>query len=147
MELYTVGYGAIKHIADLATVVKSRNLQLIDVRLSPRSRNPVWAGKNVAEVFGDHYTHIQDWGNLNYRGGPIKIKNIDQGHTALLNALKGRDGAVLMCMCASHGKCHRTTVSDWLCRQHAACPTHWTGSDVEAIARQIRGDATQMTLW
>lgn len=89
---------------------------LIDIRYRPFSRNAVWNKKNLQELFGDNYLHLEAWGNINYRGGPIEIADFDKGLKVVLHELENRP-VVLMCVCREFERCHRSVLADKLHRQ------------------------------
>jgi uncharacterized protein (DUF488 family) len=109
--LYTLGYqgSKIEHVAEY-----TRRLEavLFDVRLSPRSRNPVWSKKRLTERFGDQYRHLGELGNINYRGdGPIQLRDEEAGMEELREALQDRP-VILLCGCWDLEECHRKVIAE-----------------------------------
>jgi uncharacterized protein (DUF488 family) len=110
-KIHTFGYSG-HDPSDLARRLEETGATLIDIRYSPRSRNPVWSRKRLEEAFGERYVHCPELGNRNYRnGGPVEIADYEAGR----DLLKGIPGPVLlMCACKDPKVCHRTVVAEQL---------------------------------
>ena len=67
--VFTTGYGG-KKPDDIMDILVEANAILFDIRFSPRSRNPVWSGKQMKAFFGDRYQHVNALGNKNFKSGP-----------------------------------------------------------------------------
>jgi uncharacterized protein (DUF488 family) len=112
-KVYSIGYSGTA-FDDLIRFVRARNLLLVDVRLKPVSRfQPHWNKGSLAYALGDNYHWLPELGNLNYKGGPVALKNEQVGMDILRNLLGVRNVAVL-CACADYTRCHRTTVTEAL---------------------------------
>ena len=107
--LYSAGYQRLDQSAFVA-FVQRENLVVADLRLKPVSRNFEWNKNAMATLLGDHYVWIEELGNLNYRGGPIVLKDEAMG-LAKLWALLRRQSVVVLCVCADPAICHRTVVT------------------------------------
>jgi len=111
-QVYTIGYSGrkpeeVKQIAcDLGAV-------LFDIRFSPRSRIPQWAGSNVKALVGaGNYLHMKALGNANYKvDGPIAILDYNAGRLAIEQSTRP---VILMCACTHYATCHRATVANML---------------------------------
>lgn len=132
-SVYTIGYSD-RTPQELKAIVDGLGAQLVDVRFSPASRLPQWSGKRLRELFGERYTHLRQFGNVNYKnGGPIQLVDYESGRV-LLDVMDRP--VVLMCVCANPGVCHRT---------HIARRLRLDGFEVEEIAaRGVR--STQLEL-
>lgn len=112
-KVYGIGYS--KRTQDeIKKLALTLDATVFDVRFSPRSRNPVWSGKRLAEALGDRYEHVRDFGNRNFKGGPIDLVNFAGGLQRVLDSPKP---VILMCVCGDPKKCHRTTVGKLLAAQ------------------------------
>jgi len=126
MIVYTLGYSGwtVEQIAD---ELERRDALLVDVRMSPRSRNPAYSGKRLAERFGERYMHIREFGNRNYRGGPIELADPEVGKLKLWAALVDsyRFSCILMCACSDVEVCHRKVVAEFLQARWGADIVHF----------------------
>ena len=105
--IYTMGYSGRK-LKDIEQFAERLDVVIFDIRYSPRSRNPEFSGKRLAEVLGERYRHIRDFGNRNYKGGPIELVDFDAG----LHLIEQEQRAViLMCVCGDPAICHRTVIA------------------------------------
>ncbi len=129
--IVSLGYTGLK-IGSLTRLALSRDLLVVDVRLSPRSRVPVWSQNNLAGVLGKRYVHLPELGNLNFKGGPIQIKDLKAGVRKLRAALEGHRGAILLCVCEQHATCHRRVVFETLETTGEFEMQILTGSDLAA---------------
>jgi uncharacterized protein (DUF488 family) len=111
-NIYTAGYNAWSFYEFKAKTEELGKILVVDVRYSPKSFNPFWSKKNLKKYFGEHYIHIKNLGNVNYRNGkPIKIYNLDKGCKQLLNSLgKDYDDCLLLCACEDVEECHRKVI-------------------------------------
>ena len=114
--VFSVGYTGFPY-EDLLRQVRDRRLLLVDVRLKPVSRwHPRWAKASLADALGDSYAWVPELGNLNYKGGPVALQDVNAGLTKVRTWLEDRDVA-LLCTCPDPATCHRTTVTDLLKRE------------------------------
>lgn len=109
-RVYTLGYSGRKMPA-LQELVEKLGAVIFDIRFSPRSRAPVWSGKNFQTTFGARYRHVKDFGNEAYKTGGIKLVDYEAGKAAI--EAMGRP-VVLMCACKNPAICHRTTIAERL---------------------------------
>lgn len=111
--IYTFGYQG-QQLETLQAHVEHLNAVLLDIRFSPRSRNPIWSRKRLQQVFGGSYLHLPDLGNVNYRNGrAIQINNLNLGGAKVAAMMKAAP-VVLLCVCANVHTCHRKVVADAL---------------------------------
>ena len=130
-RVYGVGYSK-KQPADILRLAMQLDAIVFDVRLSPRSRRPEWSRKRLTEALGDRYQHVPEFGNINYKGGPIEIKDFTAG---LAQVRASGKPVILMCVCGDPAKCHRTMVGRLL-RQYAI---EYTELDDPKLRRTAEG--------
>ena len=106
-KVYTFGYGG-RNLADLLHLVWQLDAVVFDVRYSPRSRNPQWGRDRLKTALNQRYRHVREFGNVNYKGGPIHIVDYEAGKQRIADS--DRD-VILMCVCKDPGICHRTTIA------------------------------------
>jgi len=128
MTIYTLGYSGWS-ADDVASLLDRLDAVLVDVRMSPRSRNPAFSGRRLAERLGDRYRHVRGLGNTNYRGGEIVLHDWDGGLKELQALTSGGRAVVLMCACADVNVCHRKVVAERLAELWSAEVVHLTPAD------------------
>jgi uncharacterized protein (DUF488 family) len=107
LKVYGIGYSgkdpeAVRRIAEALDAV------VFDIRFSPRSRDPRWAGRNVAAALGaGRYEHVRALGNRNYKGGPVELVDFEAGLRRIFDSERP---VILMCVCRDPATCHRTVV-------------------------------------
>lgn len=111
-KVFTIGYSGRKP-QELKQICENLDAVIFDIRFSPRSRVAHWSGKRLGELLGDRYLHVKALGNVNYKGGPIKIMNYKEGR-ARIEANK--KPVILMCACSSekYHTCHRRNIAEML---------------------------------
>lgn len=109
-RVYTIGYGGRKP-SEIKQIAEALDAIVFDIRFSPRSRNPQWAGKNVKALLGDRYHHVREFGNRNYKGGAIELVDFDAGRGLIEDSSRP---VILMCVCKDPACCHRTTIAEQL---------------------------------
>jgi len=109
-QLYTLGYSGWKLDA-LVTKVQDLDAALMDIRYSPNSRQPQWRMRELAAFFGARYVHVPALGNINYRGGAMKISDYAAGRRIAQRYLAEGHNVVLLCVCAQVAQCHRLYVA------------------------------------
>ena len=110
-QVYTIGYSG-RSTEDMKAIIEDLDASLFDIRFSPFSRNPAWAGRNLRSVFGFRYFHVKNLGNANYKGdGPISILDYNAGRLAIEKSARP---VILMCACGHYATCHRATVARML---------------------------------
>ncbi len=113
MKIYTLGYSGWRPEAVRAQA-ETLDAVVVDVRWSPRSRNPQWTRKRLTELLGARYRHVKAFGNLNYKGGPIKLANPEAGLAEIRPILEAGQPVILMCVCKEVERCHRQDVAAYL---------------------------------
>lgn len=117
MTIYTLGYSGWK-IDAVARLLDRLGALLVDVRLSPRSRNPDFSGLRLYEQFGDRYLHVREFGNVNYRQAdvPVKLADFERGLWRLSEKMQetGVGDVILLCACRDLSVCHRKVVAERL---------------------------------
>jgi uncharacterized protein (DUF488 family) len=111
--IYTAGYAAPGWTPEgLRAEAVRLGALVVDVRLFPRSQRAGWAGAALEPVLGEHYVHVPELGNRNYRsrGGPIQIAD-PQGGVARVAPLLVERSVILLCRCPQVETCHRRIVA------------------------------------
>jgi uncharacterized protein (DUF488 family) len=81
--LYTLGYSGWTP-QDIQTEAQARNAVVCDIRYSPASRHPQWSKRQLSQLLGARYHHVQALGNRNYKnGGPIELADYEAGKQAI----------------------------------------------------------------
>lgn len=132
-QLYTVGYQSIK-LPALKQWIENKGAWLIDVRFSPRARDPQWRQSNLENVFGFRYQWVQALGNRNFKGGPTDLVDVQTGIRIVSQLLKTAD-VVLMCACWSWSKCHRREVADAIVQAVGGTVYHLQPADLPKIEK------------
>jgi hypothetical protein len=123
--LYTYGYTGTSPLA-LKELAQQLDAVVLDIRLSPRSRNPEWTKARLSGLLGARYEHLQAWGNVNYKnGGPVVFKDVLAGVQRLRERLSAGP-VILLCACTHVANCHRLDAA-----QHAQMV--WPDLDVVHI--------------
>lgn len=119
MKIITIGYSG-RTATQIADIIRETGGAILDIRLSAKSRRAEWSKKRLKELLGESYFHLWEWGNLNYKGGPIEIADFPAGLMAL-EAIEAEaiadnwDGPIfLMCVCSDANTCHRRVVGEML---------------------------------
>jgi len=104
----------------LDRLMQGDRAHLVDIRLSARSRIPVFNEAALKARFAGRYMHLPELGNVNYKNGqPIQIADPDRGISRLMNGIDQGYTIVLMCGCKQYELCHRSVVVDLLKRAMA----------------------------
>ena len=104
--IYGLGYSGRK-LDDLVRLADELDALVVDVRFSPRSRNPEWSKKSLTSALGSSYHHLNDFGNRDFKGDGIDIVNYERGKAWLETT---RKNIILMCVCKNPTTCHRSTL-------------------------------------
>lgn len=113
--IYTLGYQRWTPAALQATCA-DLGAALLDIRYSPRSQRPEWAGEALAQMLGATYTHCGALGNRNYKGGGIELAAPTKALPFVRNMLASQP-VILLCVCADYRSCHRTVAATWLAQR------------------------------
>ena len=127
---------------------------LVDVRMVPRSRAPIWNSGVLARRLNDpsagsgqgRYVWIRELGNRNYKGTVDQIAKSPTSPPANsmreLLALSPAEGTatgkavVLLCGCPDVNQCHRKLLADWLAKLWKAEVVHLTRPDNQISSGQ-----------
>lgn len=138
--IYTLGYTGVK-VDKLHVWAQAHHATIVDVRISPRSRNPVWNKGRLSEALGATYVHLPELGNVNYKGGPIQLKAPQVG-TQKAQMLLQKGAILLMCVCKDWETCHRNTAAALLSEASGQEIHHLTVEEINSY-----GDPEQPTLF
>jgi len=135
MTIYTLGYSGWK-IEEIQAQLDRLGAVLVDVRMVPRSRAPIWNGSTFRKRLGDRYIWLKEFGNRNYKGTfeQIEIADFPAGETRLRKFL-AKDAVfkaiVLLCGCKDVNICHRKVLAQRLAQTWQAAVVHLTRPDNE----------------
>jgi uncharacterized protein (DUF488 family) len=122
--LYTLGYSGWTP-QDIQTEAQARNAVVCDIRYSPASRHPQWSKRQLSQLLGARYHHVQALGNRNYKnGGPIELADYEAGKQAIAEILATGRSVILMCACKDVATCHRRTAAEQLAADLGVPITH-----------------------
>ena len=117
MKLFTYGYGS-SQVAKTIDHLKAAGVRhVVDVRYNPTSRDPDYRQKrlrNLLEYAGLTYSHLQELGNVNYKGGPVALSDPRSGIPKLQALIESEEGVCILCVCRRPEGCHRRTITDTL---------------------------------
>lgn len=139
--LYDIGYSGID-FNRFARLVTALDAVVLDIRYQPRSRAPQWNNIVMARRLLERYIHLQELGNVNYKGGPILISNMKKGLEALRYYLENNP-VILLCACAQRNSCHRLMVVEAFEARSGVQSVPLNQREIE----RILGDATQLDLF
>jgi len=117
MKLYTYGYGSSPLVRTIDHLKGAGVRHVVDVRYSPTSRDPDYRQKrlrNLLEYAGLTYSHLQELGNVNYKGGPVALSDPRSGIPKLQALIESEEGVCILCVCRRPEGCHRRTITDTL---------------------------------
>src|SRR5215467_13968699 len=110
--LYTLGYSGWTP-QSIQAEAQARNAVVCDIRYSPASRHPQWRQRQLSQLLGARYQHVQALGNRNYKsGGPIELADDEAGKQAIAELLPTGQSVILMCACKDLTACHRRTAAE-----------------------------------
>jgi len=133
-QLYTVGYQNVRQQESLRRWIEEHKAWLIDVRFSPRARDPQWRQKHLEDVFGFRYQWVQALGNKNFKGGPTDLADVQTGVRVVSQLLK-TGPVVLMCACWSWTTCHRREAADAIIEAVGGNVIHLQPADLPKIEK------------
>lgn len=105
--IYTYGYSG-RAPEQLDQLAAALNATVFDIRFSPRSRNAAWSGKRLQARLQTRYRHVVEFGNVNYKGGPIHIVDYETGKSLIAHS---ENPVILICVCRDPAICHRTHIA------------------------------------
>jgi uncharacterized protein (DUF488 family) len=122
--LYTLGYSGWTPQA-IQETAQAHNAVVCDIRYSPASRHPQWRKRQLSQLLGARYQHVQALGNRNYKsGGPIELADYEAGKQVIAEILATGQSVILMCACKDRATCHRRTAAEQLAADLGATITH-----------------------
>ena len=124
--LYTLGYSGWTPQA-IQMEAQARNAVVCDIRYSPMSRHPQWNRRQLVQLLGGRYQHVQALGNRNYKnGGPIELTDYEVGKQVIAEILVTGQSVILLCVCRDVATCHRRTAAEQLAADLGETITHLT---------------------
>jgi hypothetical protein len=114
-RVYPVGYSAGGSSEYIAGLMAQPAMLLIDSRLKPYSWREEWKQEALQVKYGERYRVAGKFlGNLNYRGGEIKIADLATGLKGLQRYLDEGYDLVILCECCNWSTCHRKVIIEAL---------------------------------
>lgn len=121
-SLHTFGYSG-RSPDELQDLAERLDALVVDIRFSPRSRNPDWSGGRLRKRLGGRYHHLPALGNRNYQGGPIAFADLEAGVAAAGDLLEQR-AVILLCVCGELRRCHRLLAAEAIAAQYGVLIKH-----------------------
>lgn len=119
---YTAGYQGLE-IGALAKKAEALKALVIDVRMSPSARDPQWRKDAMVAVLGRTYRHAVEFGNVNFRGGPIQLKDPNRG-LSKIGPILYEQPVILLCACWNVSICHRRVVANLISGEYGCEIVH-----------------------
>lgn len=120
-KVYPIGYTAPGSSSIVEALMSNPSTLLIDTRFSPKSRLPEWTGSALSVKYGVRYREAGNYlGNINYKGGPIRLARPDSGIRGLERYLGEEHDLILLCGCANYETCHRKVIVEMLLQRNPA---------------------------
>lgn len=119
-RVYHLGYSEFNAEQHVKNLMSDPRMLIIDTRHKPWSWRSAWckddqvkAGLRIPGLqsqWGKRYRYAgKVLGNENYKGGPIKISDLETGLRGLTMYLREGHPLILLCQCAHEG-CHRYVI-------------------------------------
>ena len=122
--LYTLGYSGWTPEA-IQETAQARNAVVCDIRYSPASRHPQWMKRQLSQLLGARYQHVQALGIRSYKtGGPIALADYEVGKQVIAEILATGQSVILLCACKDVATCHRRTAAEQLAADLGKTITH-----------------------
>ncbi len=141
-KIFTIGYTSTTP-EELMSLVDELGAKLVDIRISPYSKDYRWRQKSLEQYFSDKYLHIKEFGNEHYKIGSIKIANPEAGITKIKYAIE-KQPIILLCACYDHQKCHRSKVASLLAEAFVLEVEHLYG---KAKSKASNNEPEQLSLF
>ena len=111
-EILTFGYQGLK-MEKIVEYMVRRNAAVIDIRFSPYSPFAGWRKPSFQAALGDRYLWCKGFGNVNYKGGPVRLYDEAAGLKLIASIGKHQvfDNIAIMCACQDVHHCHRKPVA------------------------------------
>jgi hypothetical protein len=119
-ELFDVGYMEIGDVKTIKKAVDTLGAVLLDVRYSPRSRNPQYNKSYLEKLFNTTslakgldpvYVPVKILGNKNYKGTVTEFEDLAGGLALIASHLETRP-VIIMCGCWKRIECHRLEIAN-----------------------------------
>jgi len=129
--IFTLGYTSTRP-DELKQIATDKGAFVLDIRLVRWSRAPQWREGALASLLTwDVYRICDLLGNVNYKGGPIELKDPGLGVKLVLSLLAQKP-VILLCACWSHETCHRLVAANLVAGSTIGCEIeHLYGSRKE----------------
>lgn len=118
--IYTVGYARLRELKRLVDLAADLDAVVVDVRYQPYTSFKGWSRTDLHACLGRGYRWVVGFGNVNYRGGPVRLHDPAHG-LAVVAPLLEAQSVILLCGCADVATCHRRLVADLLA-EATGCP-------------------------
>lgn len=149
MKLFTFGYSG-RRLSDFQVVVADFGAIVVDVRFSPRSRQPEWSGASLLRSFGAGYLHFREFGNVNYKNGrPIEIAELSKG-LEKLKLLNPSCAIMLLCACKNFALCHRSVVASAIVQSvetEIVQLQPWSAAARLGVSAVTAAQPSQLSIW
>lgn len=138
--LYTAGYTGLTPSALLAAA-ETLGAVIADIRIAPRSRNPVWNKRRLMDAWGTRYRHVGELGNRNYKGefGEGTLLVDEESGVRIIADMLQQQPVILMCACVEATHCHRTPAAEAVAAQTGGTVTHLSAADIERLSSGQQG--------
>lgn len=128
-RIFTFGYSG-RSLSELKWLSERLGATVVDTRYSRLTRQVDFSAKRLEAALSEHYVHIPEFGNVNYKsGGPVKLANPEVG-LARIASIVTLGSVILLCVCASREHCHREDVAELLAREFGLPVRHLTRDDL-----------------
>ena len=126
-HIFTAGYGSLKNPQYFKSYVDHYEAQLVDVRISARSRDKAFTKSGLTSLLGGSYTHLPQFGNKNFKSStlPTELAKPREGIELIRRYLEFQP-VILLCGCWSFADCHRLDVAELLAKEFELPITHLT---------------------
>jgi hypothetical protein len=108
IRFYTLGYGSLKTVQDLADIISKNNIQLLlDVRSKPNTRR--FSKKELEQVFGKKYQSRPEMGGFDHKPEQYHewCEVAAEGLGELILATNTGNKVLIMCAEKNPNVCHR----------------------------------------
>jgi uncharacterized protein (DUF488 family) len=132
MNIYTLGYTG-RQMTEIVELVEELDGVLVDVRLVPFSRAPMWQKRSFIAAFLAHegaYRHMKGFGNLNYKrpAEGVKLSDPEMHMPDVRQIVASGKSPIFMCACVEATGCHRRHVAHYVAEQ-----LRWPDATIEHI--------------
>lgn len=131
----SVGYAGLK-LEALKVYAEKHNAIIVDIRMSPYSKNAEFNQTVMRRVLGPRYKHLLAFGNKNYkdRGLPFDLVEPQIGLQVIKRMIE-YNHLILLCVCYKLEGCHRKFVCE-IIDQELGIPTrHLTAKEITEDVR------------